>query len=200
MLTRQGIVELLKTNDRAVARALVALNLRQTQDEQASESTRYHNGQGFRPCHARMGTSMAQFYQRRGYLTDKQISYWRRPMKGGKMKIEIYANQLLAIAQERSQQKATAAKTTAPIAQVTSQDIGNLMEERLVLQEVLAESEATNDTKIASTARARLGQIDNAAATAEKEMQQMEAECDQEKTRVDELNKFLARCRMEGVK
>ena len=77
-MNKQQIIELLKTNDKAVARALVALNARQTDSEQATEETRVRNGQGFRPCHARMGTSMANFYQHRGYLTAKQIAYWRK--------------------------------------------------------------------------------------------------------------------------
>lgn len=105
MVTREQIVALLKTNDKAIARALVALNARQTADEQASENTRHHNGMGFRPCHARMGTSMAKFFERNGYLTPKQINYWRLPMKGGKMKIEIYAGQLLEVAKAKIRQE-----------------------------------------------------------------------------------------------
>jgi hypothetical protein len=102
MMNKQMIVDLLATNDKAVARALVVLNDRQTRDEQASEDTRYLNGQGFRPCHARMGTSMAKFFQARGYLTPKQIDYWRRTNKKGVMRIAIYAGQLLKIAEAKA--------------------------------------------------------------------------------------------------
>lgn len=105
-VTKQSIVELLKTNDKAVCRALVRLNERQTKDEQSSETTRYHNGRGFRPCHARMGTSMAEFYKRYGKLSPKQIQYWRKPMKCGHMRIEIYAGQLLECAQAMEKAKA----------------------------------------------------------------------------------------------
>lgn len=105
MVTKWQIIDLLRTNDRAVARALVVLNQRQTQDEQASEHTRHQNGRGFRPCHARMGTNMAKFYERTGYLTSKQVAYWRRLQRDGKMRIEIYAGQL----QEAAQIKAAAA-------------------------------------------------------------------------------------------
>ena len=49
MTTRAEIVELLRTRDLAVARALLVLNERQTASEQASESTHYRNGRGFRP-------------------------------------------------------------------------------------------------------------------------------------------------------
>lgn len=97
-MNKLQIVELLRTSDKAIARALVVLNERQTADEQASEDTRHRNGRGFRPCHARMGTSMAKFFTARGYLTDKQIGYWRRPDKKGGMRIQIYAGQLLEVA------------------------------------------------------------------------------------------------------
>lgn len=107
MLTKEYIVNLLKTNDRAVARALVVLNERQTTDEQSAESTRHLNAQGFRPCHARMGTSMAKFFIRNGYLTGKQVAYWRQPMKDGRMRIQIYAGQLLSIAQAKAEKSAS---------------------------------------------------------------------------------------------
>jgi hypothetical protein len=94
-MNKADIIALLETNDKAVARALVVLNGRQTADEQATEATRVLNGRGFRPCHARMGTNMAKFFERRGYLSDKQIAYWRRPMASGKSRIAIYAGQLL---------------------------------------------------------------------------------------------------------
>lgn len=101
-MNRDHIVQLLQENDRAVARALVALTERQTSDEKASKNTRYRNGRGFRPCHARMGTSMAEFFRRNGYLTPNQLAYWREPQRDGRTRIEIYANQLLSVAQERA--------------------------------------------------------------------------------------------------
>jgi hypothetical protein len=96
---KEKIVELLSKNDVAVGRALVRLNENQTADEQASEDTKYRNGMGFRPCHARMGTSMAKFYEKRGYLTKKQVDYWRARDKAGNMRIGIYANQLLKVSE-----------------------------------------------------------------------------------------------------
>ena len=102
VITREYITHLLRTNDKAVARALVALNKRQTSDEQRSQVTRYHNLQGFMPMHARMGTSMAQFYERNGYLSPKQGAYWRRVTPSGKSRIEKYVGQLLLIAQEKA--------------------------------------------------------------------------------------------------
>ena len=62
MVTKEQIIQLLQNNDKAVIRALIVLNERQTEEEQMKEMTKFHNGRGFRPCHARMGTSMAKFY------------------------------------------------------------------------------------------------------------------------------------------
>lgn len=104
-LTGTQIVDMLRTNDKAVARALVVLFERQTDDEKATEHTRHHNGRGFRPCHARMGTSMAKFYLQRGFLTPKQIAYWRREGKEG-MRIAIYWRQLLDAAHKKQAAKA----------------------------------------------------------------------------------------------
>lgn len=104
-LTGTDIVNMLRTNDRAVCRALVVLFERQTEDEKTSENTRHHNNRGFRPCHARMGTSMAKFYMRNGYLTPKQLAYWRHEGKEG-MRISIYWRQLLDAAHRKAQAKA----------------------------------------------------------------------------------------------
>lgn len=115
MLSKFEIVRLLETNDKAVARALVVLNNNQTADEQSQEMVKYRNGQGFRPCHARMGTSMAQFFQARGYLSPKQIAYWRRPDKNGGMRISIYWRQLAeaAVAKAAKQSTGSYAATSA---------------------------------------------------------------------------------------
>jgi hypothetical protein len=61
------------------------------------ETTRHLNNQGFRPCHARMGTNMAKFFEQRGYLTPKQANYWRVKDRKGNMRIGIYAGQLLKV-------------------------------------------------------------------------------------------------------
>lgn len=108
-MNKEYIVNLLRTNDKAIARALVVLTERQTADEQVGETTRHLNGRGFRPCHARMGTSMAKFYHRNGYLSPKQVSYWRNPQRDGKMRIEIYAGQLLDIALRKAGSQAAVA-------------------------------------------------------------------------------------------
>lgn len=94
---KDKIVKLLGSNDKAIGRALVRIAERQTQDERRDETVKYKNGRGFRPCHARMGTSMAKFFEKRGYLTEKQARYWRVTDKKGNMRIGIYASQLLKV-------------------------------------------------------------------------------------------------------
>ena len=103
-LTGTDIVKLLETNDKALARALVLLKNRQTNDEIRDTTTKHHNNRGFRPCHARMGTEMALFYERNGYLSPKQIAYWRVRGKQG-MRISIYWRQLLSEAKAKAERK-----------------------------------------------------------------------------------------------
>ena len=110
MLNKDTIVQLLATNDKAVARALVVLNERQTRDEQLSEDTRYLNGEGFTPADARMGTSMATFYAKRGYLSPKQVAHWRKPNVKGVQRIAKYAGQLLEIAKAKAAASEVAAE------------------------------------------------------------------------------------------
>lgn len=92
---KERIVQLLERNDQAVGRALLRLLANQTADEQIIQGVKYRNNKGFRPCHARMGTSMATFFRDRGYLSPKQVAYWRVRDKNGNMRIGIYAGQLL---------------------------------------------------------------------------------------------------------
>ena len=107
-ITANEIRAKLLTDDRWLARALVALNDRQTHDEQRSESTKYHNGMGFRPMHAKRGTSMAKFYQKTGFLTPKQMAWWRGTTDCGKSRIEVYVTQLLMVANEKATKKLVA--------------------------------------------------------------------------------------------
>lgn len=126
------IKTLLATNDRAIGRALIVLRNRQTADEQSSEHTKYRNGRGFRPCHARMGTSMANFYEKFHTLSQKQVAYWRKPMADGNTRIEIYARQLL----EEANAKALAKSQLKFRLMLPSEDVGNYEEEKMVWEEV----------------------------------------------------------------
>ena len=44
---------------------------------------------------------MAKFYTSRGFLTPKQIAYWRRKNRNGRMRIGKYAGQLARIANSK---------------------------------------------------------------------------------------------------
>lgn len=100
-MNKQYITKLLQTNDKAIIRALIVLNQRQTYDERAAEGTKYNNGVGFTPADAKMGTSMAEFYTRRGYLSEKQLAYWKKPNRKGVWRICKYAGQLLDAAKAK---------------------------------------------------------------------------------------------------
>lgn len=102
MLTQDQILKLLETNDKAVARALVVLYERQTASEQATDSTNCWNGQGFSHAHAFIGTRMAKFYLNRGFLTPKQIAYWRKTTPKGRMRIGMYWKQLQQAAEQKA--------------------------------------------------------------------------------------------------
>lgn len=97
-MNKQSILHLLNTNDRAIARALVVLNERQTTDEQTAEATINRNGCGFTPADAHMGTSMANYFTKWGKLSEKQLEYWKKPNAKGIPRINKYATQLLEIA------------------------------------------------------------------------------------------------------
>ena len=137
MLSKDVIVKLLQENDVAVARALVVLYEHQTMSEQATESTRNKNGEGFRPAHARMGTSMAKFYLSRKFLSAKQVAYWRKPMADGNTRIGIYWKQLALAAERKAEAKKVAA---API-----DDVGNMSETLMVLEEQFADYQDSDD-------------------------------------------------------
>jgi len=59
--TRDRIVSLIQTNDKAVERGIIAIYKRQTLDEQASSDTKHHNSVGFSSAHARLGTYYAKW-------------------------------------------------------------------------------------------------------------------------------------------
>jgi hypothetical protein len=154
MHTKQSIIDLLKNSDKAVARALVVLTARQTSDEQACEGTKYLNGRGFRPQHARMGTSMAKFFQRNNYLSAKQLAYWRVPDRSGTPRICIYAGQLL----EEAKAKSTTPKPVAIVAE--DRDYGNDMERRMVLGEILSDVMDSDDPAIINPVVNEIDEID----------------------------------------
>lgn len=93
-MTREDINVLLSTNDRAVARALVVLYERQTDDEKGSGVTKHSNGAGFNATDASFGTALAQWVLSGKRLSAGQLASARRML--GK-----YSGQLLAIAKAK---------------------------------------------------------------------------------------------------
>jgi len=173
MLTKESILEMLKNDKRAVARALVVLHNRQTNDEQTQEGTRYLNGRGFRPCHARMGSSMAKFFLRYGNLSDKQINYWRALDRKGNMRIGIYWAQLLEEAELKAKAKqGVPTKATLPgltgsgftaealRMQEAERDFGNDMERKMVLEEQLGDVLDSDDESIIIPIAKEINEID----------------------------------------
>ena len=99
---KEKIINLLETNDLAVGRALIVILANQTADEVQSMDTKHHNGKGFNAPHARMGTSMGlQAKARKGYLSEKQVAYWRARDRKGNMRIGIYWKQLLNVIEQK---------------------------------------------------------------------------------------------------
>ena len=89
--TIEEIRELLKESDKAVARAILAIYNRQTEDEQTIKETTDHNGIGYNGVDANFMSSLAQFYQSKGFLSAGQLKYGRKA-------IMKYAGQLTEIA------------------------------------------------------------------------------------------------------
>lgn len=87
---------LLKTNDKAAVKALLVIYSFQTQSEQASDATKEHNGVGFTGLDAELLSSFAKFYQRAGFLSDKQMEILRN-------KITKYWRQLLGVIEAKGQ-------------------------------------------------------------------------------------------------
>lgn len=104
-LTRETLIVKLENDERWLIRGLMAINERQTQDEQQTQATRNLNGRGFKPCHARMGTSMVEFYNKYKRLSPKQVAYWKVKDRRGTSRIACYANQLLLVAAEKESSK-----------------------------------------------------------------------------------------------
>lgn len=109
----------------AVGRALVHLRNRQTADEVASGTTRVHNGMGFMPQHAEIGTSMANFFEKNGYLSPKQVAYWQGTSeKIKKPRITRYWKQLM----EEAERKAALA---SPAVTVEEDDVEGMDDDAL---------------------------------------------------------------------
>ena len=91
----------------AIGRALMVLYTNQTVYERQVQNTINNNNMGFTPNDAKRGTSMADFYNRNGYLTQAQIDYWQKPAWTEKKKVRIlkYWRQLIIAAEHKAAQR-----------------------------------------------------------------------------------------------
>jgi hypothetical protein len=78
MWTKDRIVKLLNTNDRAVEKAIVAIYDRQTQDEKSTSSTNHTNHRGFRQNHASKGSYYARWVNSGRRLTGHHLANARK--------------------------------------------------------------------------------------------------------------------------
>lgn len=78
--TEDEIRHLVATNDKVLVGALMKLYAEQTSDEQANGETRHNNGRGFNGTDSKFLSSVAEFYKKRGFLTDKQKACVRRKL------------------------------------------------------------------------------------------------------------------------
>jgi len=92
--TKEEIKEMLKTNDKAVLRGIVAIYNKQTSEEQQIKETNVTNGKGFNGVDARFLSSLAEQIMQSNRLTEKQIVSARKV-------ILKYSGQLANIANEK---------------------------------------------------------------------------------------------------
>lgn len=84
--SRSRVIALIESNDKAAIRALLVVYGNQTASEKASHTAAEHNGIGFSQMDAEILTSFAQFYNRAGFLSAKQMTilkkkivrYWKQ--------------------------------------------------------------------------------------------------------------------------
>ena len=94
--TKQQIVDNVLASDQWAVRALMAVYRNQTESEQESETTVVKNGVGFTGYDAEILTSFAKCYERRRFLTPKQMAVLRK-------RIVRYWKQLLVAANDRQE-------------------------------------------------------------------------------------------------
>jgi hypothetical protein len=89
--TKEFIKTQLENDDTWLCRGIVAIFNKQTQDEQAAETTSQKNGVGFNGSDAEFLSSLAKQFQKKGTLSPRQIEFARKKMLK-------YSGQLTSIA------------------------------------------------------------------------------------------------------
>lgn len=78
--TQEEIKNLIQTNDTVLYRALRKLYNEQTSDEQRNKTTKVRNNAGFNALDAKFLSSVANFLNAKGFLTDNQKAVVRRKL------------------------------------------------------------------------------------------------------------------------
>jgi hypothetical protein len=135
--TKDSIKALLISRDDAVIRGLQVIFALQTATEQAVGCTNTPNGVGFSKAHDEFATSLVKFYQKRGFLSPKQMNAARKLM-------QRYAGQLAKVA---NGEIANPLKPVAPKVHVEADDAA--LAERIEREAIQA---IENDTDAAAKA------------------------------------------------
>lgn len=99
LYTKSQIRDLLHQNDRAVEKAVLTIQKRQTQAEQLTGETRVTNGRGWNLFHAKSGAYWARWIAAGNRLSGEHLTRARQTV----MK---YAGQLTEVANEKQIEKA----------------------------------------------------------------------------------------------
>ena len=98
MWTKEQIVTMLETNDKAVTRAVIAIYKRQTSAEQIAQATKVNNNVGFNHADAPYLSYCAK------YALDKRTNLSGKHLEKSRKRVMKYWAQLIDIANEKQQQ------------------------------------------------------------------------------------------------
>lgn len=157
MWDKSSIQRLLAENDKAVARAVVAIYSAQTDEEKNSQATLKENGVGFNQADARRGAYYAGYIKTAGKLTGRHLGIARTMMMKYWRQLAEIANAKQPVAVESKANAARVAEADAIDAALAryfrqrdeGEDVGNYEEEKMVFEERQAyEREMARDLRV----------------------------------------------------
>lgn len=78
--SKDEVKRCIQSSSSALIKAIEVVHSYQTRDEQATKHTKYQNNMGFNATDAGYLSSILAFYQKNGFLTEKQESRARKAM------------------------------------------------------------------------------------------------------------------------